>query len=100
MLDLFRTIAAYLLFAFAVLIIVMNWACVILGIRNRIKGIPKSYSLVPLVSLILIFLMMVVYPNKVGWPFRVTPLLDPGTWWVLIAPFWLLLRWWNERTKS
>lgn len=47
---------AVLLAASAACIIVMNYACVVLSYRNKLRGIDRHHSTVPLVAQILLIL--------------------------------------------
>ena len=88
------TIARYILsltiLLFAAYIVVMNWCCVIISIRNQRRGIDRHHSTVPLLSLILtVFaLLLFPHPNKAAWMLAV-PLLDIAHLGLLWSILWL-----------
>ncbi len=80
-------IVASLLLLFATYVVVMNWACVIVSISNKKRGIDRHHSTVPLVSLILFGMAYVIYPcQSMRW-FGIVPLLDIANWGLLRLPF-------------
>ena len=58
----FRVTVAVILMLLAAYIVVMNWVCVIISMRNKWQGIDKHHSTVPVVSLILAILANLLYP--------------------------------------
>jgi hypothetical protein len=91
-----RTILALALLLFAVVVVVMNWSCVITGRRNKRRGIDRHPSTVSLVSLLLTALAYLVYPRPdKAWMISV-PLLDIANWYLLWLPV-VLIR--ESRTK-
>ncbi len=82
-----RLILAAAILLFAAYIVVMNWGCVVVSIRNKRRGIDRHHSTVPLLSLFITALAVVVYP----WPWMIAvPLLDIANWSLVWAPFGLI----------
>ncbi|MBL9171734.1 MAG: hypothetical protein JNN07_28650 [Verrucomicrobiales bacterium] len=80
-----RLIVAVVILLFAAYIVVMNWSCVIISLRNKKRGINRYHSTVPLLSLMITYLAYIMYP----WPWMmVVPLLDIANWIMLWAPLW------------
>lgn len=68
----------------------MNWACVIASEINRRKKIDKHHSTVPAVSLILAGLAYPLYPFSPRWWIGLIPILDVGTWMLIIGLPWAI----------
>jgi hypothetical protein len=83
----FRIILATVILLFAAYIVVVNWGCVIVSLRNKRRGIDRHHSTVPLLSFVITIVAMTAYP----WPWGfVIPLLDFANWSLLWAPFGLI----------
>lgn len=95
-----RTIVAVLLVAFAAYVVVMNWMCAIISLRNRRKGIDKHHSTVPVLSIIIIIIAAIVYPRDAKWWMGVWPLLDVGNWQMVRVPFLLISERRSERSPA
>ena len=91
-----RLILAAIILLFAAYIVVMNWGCVIVSMRNKSRGIDRHHSTVPLISIILVVLANLIYPlpNKM-WMIAI-PLLDIANWSLLWIPV-LLIREWKSK---
>ncbi len=85
-----RYILSSILLLAAVYIVVLNWGCVIVSIRNARRGIDRHHSTVPLVSFFLTIFGIVFFPqpNKVAWMIAV-PILDIAHLNIVFAIFWL-----------
>jgi hypothetical protein len=82
-----RLILATVILLLAAHLVVMNWGCVIVSIRNKKRGIDRHHSTVPLLSFFMTIVAMVVYP----WPWMiVVPLVDIANWSLVLAPFLLI----------
>ena len=89
-------ILALAILVFAAYIVVMNWGCVIVSMRNKRRGIDRHHSTVPIISIILAALAYFIYPRPDKmWMFSV-PLLDIANWSLLWLPV-VLIR--ESRTK-
>ena len=92
------TIARYIvglaLLLFATYVAVMNWACIIVSVRNSRRGIDRHHSTIPFVSFFVVILAMAVYPGRDQVWMLAVPLLDIGHWIlivsVLLLPFWMI----------
>jgi hypothetical protein len=87
-------ILAAVILLLAAYIVVMNWACVIVSVRNNKRGIDRHHSTVPLISFfITIFAMMACAwcgaPKLAVW-MLIVPLLDIANWSLVFAPFGLI----------
>lgn len=82
-----RLILATLMLLLAAHLVVMNWGCVIVSIRNKKRGIDRHHSTVPLLSFFITIVAMVVYPWR--WMI-VVPLVDIANWSLVLAPFLLI----------
>jgi hypothetical protein len=92
-----RLIIAIVILVFALLIVVMNWGCVIVNMRNKKRGIDRHHSAVPIVSLVLAALAYLIYPRPDNtWMFAI-PLLDIANWCLLWLPVALIRQ---ARTKE
>ena len=77
------------LLLFAAYIVVMNWGCAIVSLRNKRRGIDERHSTVPLVSFLITAIAIVFYPRPhKAWMLAV-PLLDVGNWSVVLGMLWL-----------
>jgi hypothetical protein len=85
-----RSILAIAILLFAGYIVVMNWGCVIISMRNKKRGIDRHHSTVPIVSLVLAALANEIYP----WPDKMwmisVPLVDIANWSLLWLPVVLI----------
>jgi hypothetical protein len=73
-----RFILSLAILLLAAYVVVMNWGCVIVSMRNRRRGIDRHHSTVPLFSFFLAVVALILYPhpnNKVLWMLAV-PMLD------------------------
>jgi hypothetical protein len=98
------TIARFI-FAFAILliaayIVVMNWGCVIISIRNKRRRIDRHHSTVPIVSFILAALAYGLYPRADGRWMIAVPLLDIANWSLLWLPVALFREWKKKSTEQ
>ncbi len=88
---------AVLLTGVATCVIVMNYAYVIMSYRNRLRGIDRHHSTVPLVAQILLVLAdrvsSITSTRVLPWPWLLSlALVDVSLWFLVFAPFRLLLR--------
>ena len=80
----------------AAYIVLMNWGCVIVSIRNKRREVAKHHSTVPLVTLIIAYLIYLAYPYKPDFWIGLIPALDIGNWFLLYLPVVL----WRESRKK
>ena len=81
-----RLILAFAILLLAAYIIVMNWACVIVSMRNKWRGIGRHHSTVPVISCVLTACAYLIFPLlDRAWMIFV-PLLDIATWSLLLLP--------------
>jgi hypothetical protein len=91
-----RLILALALMLLAAYVVVMNWGCVIVSMRNKRRGMDRHHSTVPIVSYVLVALASLICPPpRTVWMIAV-PLLDIANWQLLWLPA-LLFR---ERRKK
>jgi hypothetical protein len=89
------TIARYILaiavLLFAAYVVVINWGCVIVSMRNKRRGIDRHHSTVPIFSFGVTVVAMIIYPrhDRAVWMFSV-PLVDIANWSLLWLPFGLI----------
>lgn len=75
-----------LLLLLAAFVVVMNWRCALVSLRNKRRGIDRHHSMVPLVSIVLAALAYLIYPRPdMMWLFAI-PLLDIANWNLLWLP--------------
>lgn len=91
-----RTIIATVLLVFAGCIVLMNWGCVIVNLRNQKKGIDKYYSMFFVFQTILVLIAFLLYPHTPKWWIWIFALLDLSNWSFLSVPFCLIA----ERMKK
>ena len=91
-----RFILALAILLFAAYIVVMNWGCVIVSMRNKRRGIDRHHSTVPIVSFIFTALAFLIYPRPDKMWMISVPLLDIANWSLLWFPV-VLIR--ESRTK-
>jgi hypothetical protein len=85
-----RFILSFAILAVAAFVVVMNWGCVIVSMRNKRRGIDRHHSTVPIVSLLLAALASLIYPRAEKiWMISV-PLLDIANWSLLWLPVVLI----------
>jgi hypothetical protein len=105
-----RFILAVAVLLFAAYVVAMNWACVIVSLRNKRRGIDKHHSTVPLFSLFLVVVGLVLYPHPrhsaaqrgiEDWTIWMLalPLLDIANWTLLLSPL-LLIRQLTTKPKA
>jgi hypothetical protein len=81
----------------ASLVAVANLSGTYQAIQLQRKGIQKGYSSVPLLSLMFSILALGALYRSIGyWPL-LPAALDPGTWSVLVLPFYLVWRMISDR---
>jgi hypothetical protein len=79
-----------LLIALASYVALMNFAGTYLAIQRKRKGISGGYSCVPLVSLMLCLMAVAIAYDTLGLLPLIPALIDPGTWTIVVMPFFLL----------
>jgi len=85
-----RFILAIAILLFAACIVVMNWGCVIVSMRNKRRGIDRHHSTVSIVSIVLAAVAYLVYPQpEKVWMISV-PMLDIANWNLLRLPVVLI----------
>jgi hypothetical protein len=85
-----RFILSLAILAVAAFVVVMNWSCIIVTIRNKRRGIDRHHSTVPIVSLLLAALAYLIYPRAEKiWMISV-PLFDIANWSLLWLPVVLI----------
>ena len=75
----------------ALYVAIANWGCAIITERNKRKGIDRYHSTVPVVSILLAFCAMFMWPY---WPHAwvmLISILDFANLMLLLSPVWLLL---------
>ncbi len=92
-----RFILSIAILLFGAYIVVMNWGCVIAGMRNKRRGIVRHHSTVPVVSFVLAALAFLIYPRSDKLWMISVPLLDIANWSLLWLPV-VLIR--EAKTKS
>ena len=95
-----RYILALIILLFAAYILVMNWACVIVSLRNKRRGIDRHHSTVPVVTLILAALADTIFPRADSRWMLTIPLLDIANWSLLWLPFGLIREWRKKGTGA
>lgn len=80
----------------AAYIVVMNWGCVLVSLRNKRRGIARHHSTSPLISLVLTALAYWLYPRPDKLWLLALPLLDLANWYLLWLPVVLI----REARKS
>ncbi|NTV13348.1 MAG: hypothetical protein HGA96_05380 [Desulfobulbaceae bacterium] len=85
-----RFILAFVLLLLAAYIVVMNWGCVLVSLRNKRRGIARHHSTVPLLSLVLAALAYLVYPRPDKMWLLFLPLCDIANWSLLLLPMVLM----------
>ena len=95
-----RFIFAFAILLFAAYIVVMNWGCVIISMRNKRRGIDRHHSTVPVLSFILAALAYSLYPRADGRWMITVPLLDIANWSLLWLPVGLFREWKNKGTEQ
>jgi len=85
--NIVRYVLAISLLLLAIAVVVTNWACVIVDIRNRRRGIHQHYSTTPFFfSVVCTFLAYQVYPRADKLWMLSIPLLDIAKWGLLALP--------------
>ncbi|MEY4385569.1 MAG: hypothetical protein RLY20_852 [Verrucomicrobiota bacterium] len=75
----------------ALYVLTMNWACVIISLRNKRRGIDRHHSTVPLVSAIPAILAATLLPRPWGFWALLIPVLDIANLNLLFTPVYLLV---------
>jgi hypothetical protein len=72
-----RYVLAIALLLFAIYVVVFNWCCVIISIRNKRRGIDRHFSTIPIViSIVFTVLAYGLYPGAAKLWMLSIPLLD------------------------
>ena len=87
-----------LLAAFYVLI--MNYGCVIVSLRNKRRGIDRHHSTVPFVSAIPAVLAAMLLPRPWGIWALLIPVLDIANLNLLLAPVYLVVHLLRKRKSG
>jgi hypothetical protein len=88
---------ALVLITLALLVANANLGGTMAAYRRQSEGIEGGYSNAPLLSIIFSVLAYWFYPSEPkGWILLI-PLLDLGTWSLIILPFFLLREYWKGR---
>src|SRR5438445_12451429 len=95
-----RFILAFGILLIAAYIVVMNWGCVIVSMRNKRRGIDRHHSTVPVVSFILTALAYSLYPRADARWMITIPMLDIANWSLLWFPVALFREWKNKGTEQ
>ena len=86
-----RAIISVLILLAATYVVVANWGCVIVSIRNKRKGIDRHHSTVPLISFIFAGAFAYpLYPFIPKWWIVIIPALDIGNWSLIISLPWVI----------
>jgi len=85
-----RFIVAIAILLLAAYIVVMNWGCMIVSMRNKRRGIGRHHSTAPVVSFILTALASLIYPRPDKMWMISIPLLDIANWNLLRLPMVLI----------
>jgi hypothetical protein len=91
------TIVAGLLIIASIYVVAMNWACVIITLRNRRRKIDRYYSTVPIITFILAALALMVWPFRPNWWIILIPVADIANLNLMIWPFWWLISAFRKR---
>ena len=84
---------AIVLWALALWLIVLNHACILLGLKQWITGKKtRNCSWIPLVGSVLALLGAVVSPIGFSWPWLLVLILDPGTIGIIPSLLYVLCR--------
>jgi len=78
--------------ALASLIAVANLIGCFRALRRKHLGIDKGYSSIPLLSILFSLVGLAVFRNVIGYWALLPAAIDPGTWSIVILPFYLLWR--------
>jgi hypothetical protein len=83
------------LLAAALYVVIANWACAYLSLRNSRLGIDKHYSMVPIVPQLLVGIAWLLYDPKVtswlpGLVFLFIAIADLSLWSLLWLPVVLI----------
>jgi hypothetical protein len=76
--------------ACAAFVVVMNWGCFIVTMRNKRRGIDRHHSTVPMVSVLLAALAHLIYPRPEKMWMIFVPLFDIANWSLLWLPMVLI----------
>jgi hypothetical protein len=69
-----------------------NWVCMILTIRNKRRGIDRHHSTVPALSFVLLLLAQYIYPHLSTGLLLIIPMVDVGNWVLLWGLFYHFIR--------
>jgi hypothetical protein len=83
--DNFRIIAAYVPIIFGAAIVVMNWSCVLTGLRNKKRGTGRQPSTISFATLICAAMGYMLYPGTPKWWIWMIPAADVGNWMMFLG---------------
>jgi hypothetical protein len=84
----------------ALYILVMNWACVILSLRNKRRGIDRHHSTIPIVSAFPAILAAALLGRPFGIWALLIPILDIANLNLLFSPIYLILHLLRKRRQK
>ena len=89
-------VASWVFLALGALIAVANLSGVVAAIRRQRRGIDEGYSSIPAISAIFCTVAWFLDRGTIGlWAF-LPALVDPGTWSIVVLPFFLLGRYLSD----
>ena len=84
----------------ALYILVMNWGCVIVSLRNKRRGIDRHHSTVPVVSAFPAILAAAFLGRPFGIWALLIPILDIANLNLLFSPIYLIAYLWRKRNAA
>lgn len=84
----------------ALYIMVMNWGCVIVSLRNKRRGIDRHHSTVPIVSAFPAILAAAFLGRPFGIWVLLIPILDIANLNLLFSPVYLIIYLWRKRAAT
>jgi hypothetical protein len=85
------TVLGALFLLATVYLVAMNWACAIISLQNKRKGIRRHHSMIPIVSAWLAMFALVMWPFWPGKWVLLLPALDIANLNLLASPIYLLM---------
>ncbi|MEZ5989389.1 MAG: hypothetical protein R3F30_09745 [Planctomycetota bacterium] len=86
--TLLRAALAIALVLLGLYFIAANWACVLVSLRNRRRGIPRHHPVMPLLSVFASIGALVLYPWSPATWILLIPAVDIGNWVLVIGLPW------------
>ena len=94
-----RVIVALCMLTLGAAIVLINWGCVFVSLRNYKRGIQRHHSTIPIMSVVFTALAYFIHPGPSKLWMLVVPVADIANWTLLWLPVVLIQDWKEQAAK-